>query len=43
MPPPKDKTATENGKTATEYWHVNAETQGGKAVEQLVNEFNARK
>lgn len=27
-------------KTVIEYWHVNAETQGGKAVEELVEEFN---
>lgn len=29
-------------KIKIEYWHVNAETQGGKTVEQLVNEFNAQ-
>ncbi|XJZ27763.1 ABC transporter substrate-binding protein [Bacillota bacterium Lsc_1132] len=32
----------ENGKTVIEYWHVNAETQGGKTVEELVKEFNAQ-
>lgn len=31
-----------NKKTVIEYWHVNAETQGGKAVEELVKEFNAQ-
>ncbi|MFM1653538.1 ABC transporter substrate-binding protein [Brevibacillus sp. B_LB10_24] len=30
----------ENKKTVIEYWHVNAETQGGKTVEELVKEFN---
>lgn len=29
-------------KIKIEYWHCNAETQGGKTVEQLVNEFNAQ-
>lgn len=29
-----------DGKTVIEYWHVNAETQGGKTVEELVNSFN---
>lgn len=29
------------GKTTIEYWHVNAETQGGTAVTELVNKFNA--
>ncbi|MFP3916554.1 ABC transporter substrate-binding protein [Lysinibacillus telephonicus] len=28
------------GKTVIEYWHVNAETQGGKTVEELVSSFN---
>ncbi len=36
--------SAENGnnmeKTVIEYWHVNAETQGGQTVEELVNEFN---
>lgn len=27
-------------KVSIEYWHVNAETQGGKAVDELVKEFN---
>ncbi len=31
-----------NKKTVIEYWHVNAETQGGKTVEELVKEFNAQ-
>lgn len=30
------------GKVKIEYWHVNAETQGGKTVEELVEEFNAQ-
>ena len=29
-------------KTKIEYWHVNAETQGGNTVDQLVEEFNAQ-
>ena len=29
------------GKTVVDYWHVNAETQGGQTVEELVKEFNA--
>lgn len=28
------------GKVKIEYWHVNAETQGGKSVDKLVEEFN---
>lgn len=28
------------GKTVIEYWHVNAETQGGLTVEELVKNFN---
>lgn len=32
----------EGKKTRIEYWHVNAETQGGKTVEQLVKDFNAQ-
>ncbi|NMM64009.1 ABC transporter substrate-binding protein [Clostridium sp. P21] len=28
-------------KVKIEYWHVNAETQGGKSVEKLVKDFNA--
>jgi len=35
--------AKENDKKIIiEYWHVNAETQGGKSVEQLVKDFNAQ-
>ncbi|TKI70794.1 ABC transporter substrate-binding protein [Lysinibacillus mangiferihumi] len=30
------------GKTKIEYWHVNAETQGGQTVAELVEEFNAQ-
>lgn len=34
---------TANGqKVKIEYWHVNAETQGGKTVEELVKQFNAQ-
>ncbi|MFT8318626.1 MAG: ABC transporter substrate-binding protein [Sporolactobacillus sp.] len=29
-------------KTVIEYWHVNAQTQGGQAVDQLVKDFNAQ-
>lgn len=29
------------GKTVIEYWHVNADTQGGKTVEELVEKFNS--
>ena len=29
-------------KTKIEYWHVNAETQGGNTVNQIVEEFNAQ-
>lgn len=29
-----------DGKVKIEYWHVNAETQGGKSVDKLVEEFN---
>src|SRR5699024_9192417 len=29
-------------KTQIEYWHGNAETQGGESVEKLVEEFNAQ-
>ncbi|WP_100332350.1 ABC transporter substrate-binding protein [Bacillus xiapuensis] len=35
-----DGKTTEDGKTVIEYWHVNAETQGGNTVEELVKEFN---
>ncbi|WP_445506838.1 ABC transporter substrate-binding protein [Niallia sp. 03190] len=37
-----DSSAKKDGKTVIEYWHVNAETQGGKTVEELVKEFNAQ-
>lgn len=33
---------TASGKTKIEYWHVNAETQGGLTVEELVKRFNAQ-
>lgn len=37
-------TAKQNGqeKTKIEYWHVNAETQGGQTVNELVKQFNAQ-
>lgn len=31
---------TADDKVHIEYWHVNAETQGGKTVDELVDEFN---
>jgi ABC-type glycerol-3-phosphate transport system substrate-binding protein len=31
-----------NKKTVIEYWHVNAQTQGGQAVDELVKDFNAQ-
>lgn len=35
--------ADETGeKTTIEYWHVNAETQGGSTVDKLVEDFNAQ-
>lgn len=34
--------SNEDGKTVIEYWHVNAETQGGQTVAELVEEFNAQ-
>lgn len=37
-----DSAAPKNEKTVIEYWHVNAETQGGKTVEELVAAFNAQ-
>ncbi|MEN6414132.1 MAG: ABC transporter substrate-binding protein [Veillonellales bacterium] len=37
-----NNTAGDNKKIKIEYWHVNAETQGGKTVEQLVQDFNAQ-
>jgi ABC-type glycerol-3-phosphate transport system substrate-binding protein len=33
--------AADNGKTRIEYWHCNAETQGGQTVDALVEKFNA--
>ena len=36
-----EETKSSNGEVTTiEYWHVNAETQGGLTVEELVNKFN---
>lgn len=32
--------SNEDGKTVIEYWHVNAETQGGQTVRELVENFN---
>lgn len=32
--------ADSDEKTVIEYWHCNAETQGGLTVEELVNNFN---
>ncbi|MCO7125488.1 ABC transporter substrate-binding protein [Sporolactobacillus shoreicorticis] len=32
----------ETHKTVIEYWHVNAQTQGGQAVDELVKDFNAK-
>ena len=32
----------EGEKVQIEYWHVNAETQGGQTVEELVADFNAQ-
>lgn len=37
----KSDSITANGeKVKIEYWHCNAEAQGGAAVEELVNKFN---
>lgn len=36
-----DEEAGSGEKTEIEYWHVNAETQGGASVEKLVEDFNA--
>lgn len=33
-------TTTSGEKTVIEYWHCNADTQGGTTVEELVNKFN---
>src|SRR5699024_7161383 len=38
----KDEGEASGEKTQIEYWHVNAETQGGESVEKLVEEFNAQ-
>ncbi|MCJ7840909.1 ABC transporter substrate-binding protein [Lederbergia sp. NSJ-179] len=37
-----DSSTKDGEKTVIEYWHVNAETQGGQAVKELVEEFNAQ-
>lgn len=34
--------AADGKKTVIEYWHVNAQTQGGQAVDELVKDFNAQ-
>src|SRR5699024_3010330 len=34
------KEETKDGKVKIEYWHVNAETQGGKKEKELVNDVN---
>lgn len=39
---PATNSTAQGQKIKIEYWHVNAETQGGKTVEQLVKEFNAQ-
>lgn len=39
-PAAENPAAQGRGKTVIEYWHVNAETQGGKTVEELVKAFN---
>lgn len=36
----KDSTSKKGEKVVIEYWHVNAETQGGKTVKELVKDFN---
>lgn len=36
-----ESTSAGNKKVEIEYWHCNAETQGGLTVEELVNNFNA--
>ena len=36
----KDATTSADGKIKIEYWHVNAETQGGITVDELVKTFN---
>jgi multiple sugar transport system substrate-binding protein len=35
-----ESTGTSGNKTVIEYWHCNAETQGGNTVEELVKKFN---
>lgn len=36
----KEEAQTASEKTVIEYWHVNAETQGGMTVDELVKNFN---
>lgn len=36
----KSNVESSDGKVKIEYWHVNADTQGGKTVEKLVKKFN---
>ncbi|WP_231786052.1 ABC transporter substrate-binding protein [Lysinibacillus sp. GJ-1] len=38
----ESSSSKKDGKTKIEYWHVNAETQGGQTVAELVEEFNAQ-
>ena len=35
-----DGNSSSDGKTVIEYWHCNAETQGGLVVDELVKQFN---
>ncbi|MGE8205459.1 ABC transporter substrate-binding protein [Heyndrickxia sp. NPDC080065] len=37
-----DSGSKDGKKTVIEYWHVNAETQGGQTVNELVDAFNAQ-
>lgn len=37
-----DEANASGEKTEIEYWHVNAETQGGASVDKLVEDFNAQ-
>ncbi|WP_052254558.1 ABC transporter substrate-binding protein [Salinicoccus sp. YB14-2] len=37
-----DEAQAPGEKTQIEYWHVNAETQGGESVDKLVEDFNAQ-
>lgn len=39
-PTPTSSAQQDGGKVVIEYWHVNAETQGGPSVEKLVKNFN---